>query len=284
MCKPNQVSWLNTFVLSFSLLWLGCGESDTEKYDGPRGPENGFTPLVTAGENETVNNHLLRWLGNTEEQHMRRTNIADDKHDDLGPDKKVLDCTVYELDNYFFERLQTCKNLNWLRFGNRATVKHLEMISDFSKLKGLDLGDAEFSIEESQHLSSFQQLLWLRLNSKTGDPETTVDFPSLPNIEVLFLKGEKLVKSAIKASDSMPNVRTFTASNANLKDADLEVIAENWPSLQYLSIRKNKNLTSESIEYLSKLTHLRHLDIHDSSLANSLEELKSALPRCAVVR
>ena len=262
----------------------GCSNSEAEKYDGPRGPENGFTPLVTAGENETVNNHLLRWLGNTEGEHTRRINIADDKHDDLGPARKVLDCTVYELDDYFFERLETCKNLNWLRFGNRATEKHLEMISDFSKLKGLDLGDAEFSIEESQPLSSFQQLLWLRVNSKPGDVETTATFPSLPNIEVLFLKGEMLVKSAIKASGSMPHVRTFTASNANLQDADLEVISENWPALQYLSIRENKNLTEESIEYLLKLTHLRHLDIHDSSLADRLEELKIALPRCAVVR
>lgn len=276
---------LKTFLLSLFVCLLGCGDSNGSGESSlPRGPENGYAELVTASDSESINNHLRRWLAGSEGPGSRRINFADDKRNYVDSEVVIFDSSLYQLDDPFLEQLARFTNIEWLRMGNRTTRDQLEVISGLKKLKGLDLGEAPLSLADAKLLENFPDLRWLRMHAATAPENNKVDFPDLQKVEVLFAKGEPFVKACLQNPKKLPKVRTFTAGNAGLTDADIQSIVENWPGLEYLSIANNDQLTSNSIEYLAKLKKLRHLDIGGTELEKQFEKVEKALPRCAVVK
>lgn len=109
----------------------------------------------------------------------------------------------------------------------------------------------------------------------------------LPNLEKLTVHGGNTSDIGLESLSQNQSLMTLHLVNVDLTDGGLPALFA-IPKLDYLTIycrKRSKNkLTNLAIHHLSKLKHLKKLNVGGGWLSSSaVDELKTSLPDCEIV-
>eukprot|EP01130_Rhizamoeba_saxonica_P007109 TRINITY_DN2856_c0_g1_i1.p1 TRINITY_DN2856_c0_g1~~TRINITY_DN2856_c0_g1_i1.p1 ORF type:complete len:1193 (+),score=218.58 TRINITY_DN2856_c0_g1_i1:345-3581(+) len=154
---------------------------------------------------------------------------------------KFLSIGYRYIDDDLLVSLNGIENLNTLKIakGNNLTAYSLKVISQFPRLRTLDLRDYNGNLKS---LENHQLLSKLSLR---GLGDSNMDYSTVLG--------------------SMENLKLLDLRKACINDHDLEQIG-NCSQLRYLSLHQASEISNEACQYISQLENLTFLDIGGTSI------------------
>lgn len=184
------------------------------------------------------------------------------------------------VDKIFLENLAGRTDLMALEFREcRFAEDSLDALKHFENLESLIFWGAGFEQVPADTLKSLPSLREIGIIGADVDHQQLEKIASLDNLELLSLNFSTIV-------DHWPpglkfaNVQRFSTSGPSFTDADLKLVVDQMPELQYVVLR-HTSVTDNGVPHLAKLEQLNSLRIlvdSDTVSVEAIDELKSHLP------
>jgi serine/threonine protein kinase len=178
--------------------------------------------------------------------------------------------------------------------GKMTSLKHLSLdknhmgggvrfLTGLTKLDILDLDDFHVRNEDIHSISMIPSITQLSMSKGEFDNEALQDLARLHKLTYLSMDNCHLIGSptgALQPLERLPLIQV-RLSEAAVSDADAECLA-NIPTLESVCASRT-NITARGITALSKLKHVKHLEISTKLLGTAeLKEFERLHPNCEV--
>lgn len=149
--------------------------------------------------------------------------------------------------------------------------KNLGALASATKLENLNLAGAAITVEDLEAVSTIASLTTLRLANCSIEDGALEKLVKLEKLSELNLSHDSISRSQWQEIVKLQTLKTLDLSTSSVSDADLAMIAESMPQLEFIDLKETA-VSENGLLSLQKLIKLKGVELHDSAVGKKSKE------------